>query len=399
VTRSTEWLSKWIYNLAASLFFMAVTLRAWLFFRGGPHIGRVLGLLLLWLLLIASEPLVSRCWSAYFPVYLLIQTTLVFLLMATQGTPGFVGALLGVLSMQVMLRLPTRVGAVWIGLCAVIMILLLGRVYQNQAIALALINIAAIIFLGSYTRTICLAQTIRLENQALAEELEQTNRQLQNYSTQLEQLAAARERNRLARVLHDSVTQTVFSMSLTTQSAALLFERDRGKVATQLERLYELARSALAEMQLLINELKPGPTQPAGLKVALRQLLAGSRFSGSLSVSFDVEGDQPLGPAVEQGLFHIAQEALNNILKHARTSQAQVRLHLQEPFWMEIEDHGQGFDLQHSQHSGHMGLASMRGWAAEIDWALQIETSPGAGTCVRVQKSRLEEGKDDISQV
>jgi signal transduction histidine kinase len=96
-------------------------------------------------------------------------------------------------------------------------------------------------------------------------------------------------------------------------------------------------------------------------------------------------------------LFHIAQEALNNVLKHAGTSQARVRLHLREPFWMEIEDHGRGFDLQYTQRSGHVGLVSMREWAVEIGWALQIETFPSAGTRVRVQKSGLEEDRDDIS--
>jgi signal transduction histidine kinase len=397
MTRSTEWLSKRIYVLAASLYFVAVVLRAWLYFREGPYLGNVLGLLMLWLLLIVSEPLVSRFWSAYFPVYLVIQTTLVFALMTMPGTYDFFGALLGVLSMQVMLRLSTRVGAVWIGLCAVIMLLILGRAYQYQAIALTLIYIAGMTFLGSYTRTIRKAQLVRSENQDLVDELEQANRLLQDYSTQLEQLAAARERNRLARELHDSVTQTVFSMSLTVQSATLLFERDRTQVAAQLERLYSLARSALAEMQLLIKELKPAPAKQTGLPDAIHRLLADDRFSGSLSISFEVEGNQALEPAEEQGLFHIAQEALNNVLKHARTSQAWVRLQVQEPFWMEIEDQGHGFDLQHSQRSGHMGLESMRGWATEIGWTLQIESSPGSGTRVRVHKPGLEESRDDIS--
>jgi signal transduction histidine kinase len=258
--------------------------------------------------------------------------------------------------------------------------------YQIQAIALALLYTAGNIFLGSYARTIRLAQAVRQKNRALSNELEQNNQQLQDYSAQLGQLAAARERNRLARELHDSVTQTVFSMSLTAQSAALYFERDQQQVGPQLERLYVLARNALDEMQLLIDELKPVSIQRAGLSDALQRLVAESRFSDSLSVSIDVEGNQPLESAEQQGLFRIAQEALNNILKHAQTSQAQVRLHLQEPFWVEIEDHGKGFDLQQAQRRGHLGLASMRERAAEIGWVFQIETSPGAGTCIRVEK-------------
>ncbi len=397
MTRSTEWLSKWIYILAAGLYFVAVTLRAWLFFRDGPYLGLALGLLMLWLFLIASEPFISLRWAAYFPIYLVLQTALTFVLMTLPGTPDFMAALLGILSMQVMLRLSTRVGVIWIGLCGVILALLLAREYQSQAIALAVLYTAGNIFLGSYTRTIRHAQAARQKNQGLSKELDHTNRQLQDYTVQLEQLAAARERNRLARELHDSVTQTVFSMSLTTQSAMLLYDRDRQQVGVQLERLYALARSALTEMQLLIEELKPAPTQQVGLRDALQRLVTDSRLSDSISVSIAVEGNQPLLPSEEQGLLRIAQEALNNILKHARTSTAEVRLHLLDPIWVEIEDHGQGFDLKQVQRSGHMGLASMRERAAEMGWVLQIETSPGAGTCIRVEKPGLEESKNGIS--
>lgn len=387
MSRPTEWLSKWIYNLAAGMYFTAVTLRTWLFYLGEPYLGRALGLLLLWLLMLICEPVISRGRRVYFPIYLILQTILVFLLMALPETPDFMGALLAVLSMQVMLRLPTRVGALWIGVCALIMMLLLSREYQYEAIPLALVFTAGNIFLGSYTRTIRIAQTADRKNQALAGKLAQANQKLQDTSAQLEQLAVARERNRLARELHDSVTQTVFSMSLTSQSAALLFERDRQQVGAQLERLYALSRSALAEMQLLIDELKPAAPKPKGLPAALRQMLADSRFKDSLSVAIEIEGDQALTPAEEQGLFWIAQEALNNILKHAQTSQAQMRLHLVTPFWMEIEDHGQGFELQQAKGSGRVGLASMGERAAEIGWALQVQTAPGAGTCIRVEKA------------
>jgi signal transduction histidine kinase len=104
----------------------------------------------------------------------------------------------------------------------------------------------------------------------------------------------------------------------------------------------------------------------------------------------DVKGDQALDPEEEQSLFRIAQEALNNIVKHARSSQAQIRLHLSEPFWMEVQDQGQGFDLQRARNSGRVGLASMDERAAEIGWRLQVITSPGAGTRVRVEKKPSE---------
>ena len=262
------------------------------------------------------------------------------------------------------------------GLCAPIMILLLVRTYGTfQAIALTLIFTAGNVFLGAYTLAMRRAQAAHLQNQALARELQEANDQLHDYSTRLEQQAVARERNRLARELHDSVTQTVFSMTLTTQSALLLLDRDLAQVGFHLERLNQLARSALAEMQLLISELEPDKAAKEGLVPVLRRHLAGSRLPESLSVSLEVDGDQRLEFAEEQSLFHIAEEALNNIVKHARTSQAQVRLHLAEPFWMEIQDQGQGFDLTKAQNSGRVGLSSMHERAVEIGWDLQVKKS------------------------
>jgi signal transduction histidine kinase len=288
--------------------------------------------------------------------------------------------------MQVMLHLHTKIGAAWIVLCALGMALLMAKVYKSQTIALVVIYTAGNVFYSTYSRATRRAQEARAQNQVLAQELEEANQKLQTYATQLEKLAVARERNRLARDLHDSVTQTVFSMTLTTQSASLLLERDSDRVEAQLDRLSQLARNALAEMQLLITELRPEETARGGLAATLRRYLADGRFSENLSVSLEVQGEQPVRPAEEQGLFHIVQEALNNIVKHAQASKARVRLHLSEPMWIEIEDWGQGFDLQQAQSSGRVGLLSMRERAAEIGWGLQIVTSTGAGTRVRVEK-------------
>jgi len=171
----------------------------------------------------------------------------------------------------------------------------------------------------------------------------------------------------------------------------LLLERDPSQVKAQLDRLNELAQSALAEMQVLISKLRPAQVVEGGLAGALRQHLAERHLPASLSVSLKAEGDQSLAPIEEQSLFRIAQEALNNIVKHAGASQAYIRLHLAEPLWMEIEDNGQGFDLRQAREGSHagrrVGLVSLAERAAEIGWELQITTSPGAGTRVRVEKS------------
>lgn len=394
----TNWLSKWISILAASLYIIAVILRTWLLYEDGEYLVRAMPLFTLWLFLLLTEPVITRRWQTYFPIYLILQTTLVFMLMRLPGTPDFMATLLGVLSMQVMLRLPTRIGVLWIGLCTVIMGWLLFLTFQYQAIALTLIYTASNVFLGAYTRTIRLADVARQHNQNLASELEQANIQLRDYSTRIEKLAAVRERNRLARELHDSVTQTVFSMNLTSQSAALLLERDPSRVVDQLERMYTLSRSALGEMQILIEELKPEPVDRGGLPDAIHQLLTESRFRDSLSVSVEVIGDQPLALSEQHGLYRIIQEALNNVLKHAKVSQAQVRLHLKEPMWVEIEDKGLGFDTQQPGSSGSLGMVSMHERAAEIGWELEVFSTPSLGTRIRVTKLHHQEVYDATSR-
>jgi signal transduction histidine kinase len=362
-------------------------LRSLFTFRDSSDLGRVLVLLLAWLLLFASETAISRKWQAYFPLYLALQTILIFLLLYTPGTSDFFASLFGLLSMQVVLRLNQKIGTVWIGLVSLLTLLpLLKNNQPSQAIGLAILFTAVNVLLASFALATQRAQAARLRNQALAQELRQSNRQLQAYSVQLEQLAVARERNRLARELHDSVTQTVFSMTLTTQSALLLLERDPSRVEAQLDQLTHLAQGALSEMQVLISELRPEKVTQGGLASALRKHLAERNLRDSLSVSLEVEGDHPLQPAEEQGLFRIAQEALNNIVKHAQVSQARIRLHLDEPPWIEIEDHGQGFDLQKAREGSRVGLVSMHERAAEIGWELEVNSAPGAGTRIHVQK-------------
>jgi signal transduction histidine kinase len=216
--------------------------------------------------------------------------------------------------------------------------------------------------------------------------LQAANRRLQEYAQQIERLTAARERNRLARELHDSVTQTVFSMTMTTQSALLLLDREPARVGAQLDRLSDLANSALAEMQTLVAELRPEVAGQAGLAAALRQHLGGRPLPEGLAVSLEVEGDRPLVPTEEQSLFRIAQEALNNVVKHAHASRVTLHLHLTERPWLEIGDDGQGFDPQQVDGQGGIGLSSMRERAAEIGWNLRVLTGPGAGTRIRVEK-------------
>jgi signal transduction histidine kinase len=143
----------------------------------------------------------------------------------------------------------------------------------------------------------------------------------------------------------------------------------------------------MSEIQLVISRIAPQAVTDGGFVAALKRHLEERQRLDNLDVTLELEGDQPLNPAEQAALFRIAQEALNNVVKHARTSQATIRLHLTEPFWMEVEDHGAGFNAQQSRGGDQMGMASMSDRAAEINWALGVESSPGQGTCIRAEKN------------
>jgi signal transduction histidine kinase len=303
----------------------------------------------------------------------------------------FLAILFAILSLQVMVRFRPKIGRLCVGLFAPLIAISLSFSYSiSEACALTLLYTGLNIFVAFYSRATQRALSVRTQNQKMMEELEANNRQLQAYAQQLEQLAVARERLHLARELHDSVTQTIFSMNLSTQSTLVLLERDPSRVRGQLDHLNQLAQGALSEMHVLISELRPKQELSGGLSAAIHRHIASRPIPETLSISIEAEGDQPLKSAEEQGLFRIVQEAVNNIVKHSQAAQATIRLHQAEPFWIEIEDHGQGFDLQSKQtnnRSGNqVGLSSMRERAEEIGWCLRVITSPGAGTRIRVEK-------------
>jgi signal transduction histidine kinase len=178
-------------------------------------------------------------------------------------------------------------------------------------------------------------------------------------------------------------------MNLTVQSARLLLEREPGRAAGQLERLEELAASAMREIQALISQLRPESVAEAGLPVALRQLAAERLERDGLEVTVEVSGERGPPEAVVAGLYRIAQEALTNVAKHAGTEQATVRLNLPPgALFLEIEDHGLGFDPQLAlSQRDHLGLAGMAERARELGWKLSIDSQPGHGTRVRVEEN------------
>lgn len=388
------WQYRWIYYLASGFLFGAAALRAFLIFRNDPSLGLVLLVLAGWLALFMGESFLGVRFSWFTTIFLAAEAALIMLFLFTTEQ-DFFACLFAILGMQAMQRYSPRVVSALIGLSALLTFgALFERIGLLQALALSLVYTTTGAFMTAYIWSARRAGVAQEQEQKLMKELQVANERLEFHARQQEQLAAGRERQRLARELHDSVTQTIFSMTLTTQSALLLLERDPLQVANQLDRLNQLSQSAVSEMHELIARLAPQTVAGGGLVSALQHHVDERRRMQNLDVILEVDGSSILNPAEEASLFRIAQEALNNVVKHAGVTKAMTRVHLAEPAWIEIEDHGVGFDPMRAMGENHMGLAGIKERAREIGWCLKLRSEPGKGTTIRVERVG-EGGKDN----
>jgi signal transduction histidine kinase len=209
---------------------------------------------------------------------------------------------------------------------------------------------------------------------------------------QAQQLAVIEERGRLARDLHDAVTQTLFSSSLIAEALPDLWENNPEEGRQLLAELRQLSRGALAEMRTLLLELRPAALVEADLRHLLRQLGEATAGRTGLPVVVDAEEICPLPDDVHVALYRIAQEALNNTVKHARANRVQICLRcLDDQTGIElcVVDDGRGFDPDHIAPE-RLGLGILRERAQAIGADLEITSRPGEGTRIRVvwQNSR-----------
>jgi signal transduction histidine kinase len=197
---------------------------------------------------------------------------------------------------------------------------------------------------------------------------------------QVERTAATAERGRLARELHDAVTQTLFSASLIAEALPRLWEQHPEEGRRGLEELRQLTRGASAEMRILLLELRPAALVEKPLGELLRHLTDAMTGRARVPVVLSVEGNSSLPSNQQIALYRIAQEALNNVAKHAQASEANVRLHcLPGEVILSVRDNGQGFDPSRGQR-GQLGLRIMRERAEAIGARLDVRSEPGHGT-------------------
>jgi signal transduction histidine kinase len=364
--------------------------------RGDPFLWPVSGLLAVSFLLMVIEPWLFRRSRFYTYLYLAVQTGLVIILAILPPLNDYFASLFFSLTLQAMNILPVRIGFRWTSAFAAVMgVFMIHALGWAVGSPLILIYAGAYFFFGSYAAFIRQAEDAHHENQRLLGELQTAHQQLYIYTAQAEELAVVQERNRLARSLHDSVSQTVFSMTMMAEAARILFDRDPVQAASQLGKLQALAKSALAEMRSLIFDLRPTAVAQQGLIPALRHHIATLERQHGLVVALHVTGESHLPDEQAEQLFSIIQEVLNNVAKHAWVDKASVNLQFEDRrIFLRVQSRGRGFVPEAMDaEEKHIGLSSIRKHVEMMGGTFSVDSRPGEGMCVTVEVTSADGGE------
>ncbi len=241
--------------------------------------------------------------------------------------------------------------------------------------------------LGVFLVTAILTSQLASAQRWRVEQAQNRERELRLLYAQAQELAALQERQRLARELHDSVSQALYGIGLGAHTAREALKSDPEQACSSLDYVLDLTEAGLAEMRALIFELRPESLENEGLVAALMKQIAVLRTRYRLVVNAYL-GDEPeLTLDQKEILYRIAQEALHNTVKHARASTVTLRLVRQtNEALLEVCDDGRGFDSTAS-FPGHLGLRSMLERATRGGGTLTIKSAPGQGTCIKARLS------------
>jgi signal transduction histidine kinase len=253
---------------------------------------------------------------------------------------------------------------------------------------------AAMMSIVGYT-IVQLVSVQREQRAALAKAYEQqaaVNRRLQQYAVTLEELTISRERNRLARELHDTLAHSLSAVTVQLEAVRSLWQVDSKRAHKMLDEADETARRGLTEARRAMQDLRASPLQDSGLILALQDLaeVAAERCGAALTMQLPEQMDQSLPPTVEQGVYRIAQEALENVVRHAEASSIVVRLEQHDgALLLVVQDDGRGMndDMWETADSGRrerLGVRGMEERAHMIGGQLEIISRENQGTAIHL---------------
>ncbi len=351
---------------------------------GGPW-KLAAGLMLLFGLLMALVPrLQSDSWRLH--PYLALQATLVTALIPLHAAPLSTFAILNfVLSAQAMLMLPLGRGLSWIGLLT----LLTGGAFVYRlgwpgGLLTLLPYAGGYLFFGTFAHVLARAEAARRRSQALLAELQEAHRQLQAYATQVEALAVAQERNRLAREMHDTLGHRLTVAAVQLEGAQWLIPTDPERASRMVETVRRQVREALAELRQTVAALQAPLEADLALDRALTRLATGFEEATGIAVHLTLPNEMPALPAAHRlALYRAAQEALTNVQRHAQAGNVWLQLARRDgEIELLVGDDGIGFPA--NAEEGGFGLRGLRERATRLGGALRLESRPGGGAQLRL---------------
>jgi signal transduction histidine kinase len=347
----------------------------------------VYGLLAVYLVFSVAQPPISRRWALWTHLHLAVLSAVICTLILTEPRLDYYALLFLGLSIVAAGTLPQGADLIWLAvMCVLLTLALLAAFGPREAASFAPIYVAGPLIMSIAARESRKAEEARAKAKDLLGRLTGANRRLREYAEQAEEAAAAQERARLARDLHDAATQTVFSMNLTAEAARIALDQDPGRVPGMLERLQALARDALAEMRALVDQLRPQSIGDVGLVKTLQRHIAMRERRDGLKVTLSVEGAERGDPVLMEVLFKSAREALSNVLKHAGVSAAGIMLRFDEQTaTLRVSDAGRGFDPDAERRPEGFGLMSLSERVASLHGSAEVRSAPGKGTEVEVR--------------
>jgi signal transduction histidine kinase len=247
-------------------------------------------------------------------------------------------------------------------------------------IFVAIIRTISFIAVGIFINA--LVTRSRLQQQSLRE----ANANLTHYASTLEQLTLSRERNRLARELHDTVAHNLTALSVSLETAKAYFDVDLNQTRDLVDKSIDATRKGVDDTRRALKALRSSDLEDLGLRLAIKKIAesAASRFSLDLDLTLDPMPS--LSPDIEQTIYRVAQEAIENVTKHSEAKKIGVTLfHQDNHIHLIVEDNGLGFDTKSKQPTGHFGLIGMKERAELAGGSLVIESEKNKGTKVTLK--------------
>jgi signal transduction histidine kinase len=221
-------------------------------------------------------------------------------------------------------------------------------------------------------------------------DLKQKNERLSHYAVTLEQLAVSRERNRIARELHDTLAHTLSGLNVQLKALDVLWGRNPQQASTMIKQMQQATHEGLQEVRNALQALRARPLEDLGLVQALKQLAQQNAAWATLDLKLQLPAQViGLSHEVELQLYRVAEEALHNVARHAHATRVSLTLQQdQTGFQLLISDDGRGFDASMQATGSHYGLTGMRERAALIGAHVEVRSQPGKGTSVRLWKEK-----------